>query len=82
MSDTKQVVITMRKEKETLRTWRYNEDIVIGDQPMIGKIYIKKTTLKEMGDPETMIVSLNGCYPGTVTSIKTGPDTITSMKKD
>ena len=59
MTATPQVVrVTMLKEKETLRTIRYEEEVALGDQPLVGKIYIKKTTLRAMGDPETLQLSL------------------------
>ena len=58
MNSASQVVVTMDREKETLRTWRFNEEVAPGDQPLIGKIYVKKTTLRGMGDPETLELTI------------------------
>lgn len=51
----KQVTIKFSKEKETKNKQRYTED---GDNPVIGKLYVSKETAAELGDPETLSVTL------------------------
>jgi hypothetical protein len=44
----------LKKEKETLGTWRYKEDKE--DRPMT--IYLSKEQVKELGNPETIKVTI------------------------
>jgi hypothetical protein len=46
----------LKKEKETPGTWRYKEDK--DDRPMT--IYLSKEQVKELGNPETIKVTITG----------------------
>jgi len=46
------------KERETKSTWRYTERVVPGAAPLIGTIYVPKTTLKTIGNPKSVSVTV------------------------
>ena len=52
--ETTQMEIVLVKEKETPGTWRYKEKKE--DRPMA--IYLTKEQVKDLGDPESIIVTI------------------------
>jgi hypothetical protein len=51
----KSLSISFTKEKETKGTFRYAED---GDDPAIGKLYLKKDAAEKLGNPEDLTVTV------------------------
>jgi len=51
----KTVVAKFKKERETKNKVRYEEE---GDSPVIDKLYVSKTSVKELGDPEELTVTI------------------------
>lgn len=49
--------LTFKKEKETKGTWRYKETAEEG-KAVIGTLYIRKAALADLGNPNTLIVTL------------------------
>ena len=41
--------LTFTPERETKRTWRFSENVPSDDEPMVGTIYVRKATLKQLG---------------------------------
>jgi hypothetical protein len=57
MSDT--LVIEFTREKETKNAVRFSEVLEIGaDRGIVGSIYILKTNLEDLGDPDRIAVSI------------------------
>lgn len=54
-SEDGSVTVSMSYDKETSRTIRYKED---SETPRIGVLYVPKSTLNEMGDPQEITVSI------------------------
>ena len=50
------VVAKFKKERETKNKVRYEE--VDTDAPVIDKLYVSKASVKELGDPEELTVSI------------------------
>lgn len=51
-------------EKETSGTWRYKERVLNeGDLPVIGTLYVKKTAIREMGEPAVMTLTITAGEP-------------------
>ncbi len=55
MTKDKNVVVEFTKEKETKNTFRFSEN---GDDPVIGTLYVQKRVMTELGNPETLRVTL------------------------
>lgn len=58
----KVVKLVFEREKETRRTFRFREAGV--DDPLeavVGSIYVKKTALKELGNPSRIKVRIEPC---------------------
>lgn len=53
---TKQVKVSFVKEKETKNKVRYHEE---SKEPVIEKLYVSKTVVKALGDPEKLTVTLD-----------------------
>lgn len=49
------VIVVMEFDRETKRTRRYAET---GDEPLIGVLYVPKSTLKKLGEPEAQKLSV------------------------
>jgi len=54
---TDTLTVTVHKERETKRTWRYAE---AGDpeQHVLGTLYVPKDTLAKLGDPDSLTVTM------------------------
>jgi hypothetical protein len=52
------IVVQFAAEKKTTRTVRYQEYVPFGSEPLVGFIYIQKTTLERMGFPERIKVTI------------------------
>lgn len=50
--------VIMGKEKETANTVRFKEPTKPGVPPKIGTLYVPKTTLEKLGNPEAIVVVL------------------------
>lgn len=48
--------VTLKKERETKNTVRFTED---HENPVLGTIYVPKTTLAVIGNPTTIIVDIS-----------------------
>jgi hypothetical protein len=55
MRRLQQIKVVLKFEKETTNTVRYHEDDKL---PRLGKLYIPKTTLELIGNPETIVVTI------------------------
>lgn len=57
MPKDKSLEVKFTKERDTAKTVRFEEE---GDpeKHSIGKLYVKKTALKKLGDPEDLTVTL------------------------
>jgi hypothetical protein len=56
---TEPLTLSFTKERETKGTWRYAEDVQDASQrPTIGTIYVLKTVLAELGDPDKLTVTI------------------------
>lgn len=53
--------LTFTPERETKRTWRFQEDVAVDEEPMVGTIYVRKATLKTMGwqNGDSIILSIS-----------------------
>ena len=49
--------VTLRREKETKNTVRY-EEMETHDPPVIGTLYLKKWAFHRLEDPETITVTI------------------------
>lgn len=49
------VRVVLEREKETKRTVRYVEP---GDDAMVGTLYVPKSTLSQLGNPERLEITL------------------------
>lgn len=59
MTDEPQpIVVQFAAEKKTTRTVRYREYVPFGAEPLVGSIYIQKTTLEKMGFPERIRITI------------------------
>lgn len=58
MPKAKPVTLTFQAERETKNKRRFQEDFAEGAKPVCDKLYVSKETLKEMGDPETLHVTI------------------------
>lgn len=52
----KQVTVTFNKEKDTKNTRKFMEDAV---EPIIGTLYVQKSALEKLGNPETLTVTIS-----------------------
>lgn len=43
------IEIIFEPERETKRTWRYQEVVEDAAEPIVGQVYVPKTTLAELG---------------------------------
>lgn len=52
--------LTFTPERETKRTWRFEEDCPPDDEPKVGTIYVRKTTLKSLGwsNGDSLIITI------------------------
>lgn len=50
-----ELVVNFQKEKETKRTWRFQEE---ADEPVIGAIYIQKTVFGDGPVPEKITATI------------------------
>lgn len=50
--------ITFEKEKETKNTIRFSEKVE-DSPPVIGTLYVQKWALKQIGNPESIEVTIN-----------------------
>lgn len=55
MAKSKSLSLEFEKEKETKGTIRYSE---VGDEPAVGKLYLKKPAAEGLGNPESLTVSI------------------------
>lgn len=55
MAKSKSVSLSFEQEKETKGTIRYSE---VGDDPSVGKLYLKKPAAEKLGNPETLTVTI------------------------
>lgn len=59
MSDEKpSKTIIVHKEHQTAATWRYKEQTALGEMPVVGTMYFRKTYLAEIGDPDVIVVTI------------------------
>ena len=54
---TKPLTLDFIVERETKRTMRFQE---ASEHPVIGTLYVQKGALAELGNPETLTVTLTG----------------------
>jgi hypothetical protein len=47
-------------EKETAGTWRYKERVEEGELPVTATLYLKKTSVRELGEPAVITVTIAG----------------------
>lgn len=53
--EAKNVELEFTQERETKGTFRYEED---GDDPAVGKLYLKKDAAKKLGNPKSLTVTI------------------------
>jgi len=53
------LTLTFEKEKETKNTVRFQERERDDGPPIIGTLYVQKYALKQLGNPETLTVTIN-----------------------
>ncbi len=53
-----EVSVTMKRARETKRTFRYEEVVADGQEATIGTLYVPKIVLGEMGGPEEITVTV------------------------
>lgn len=53
-----QFVVYFDREKDTLRTWRYEERVLADGYVRVGKLYINKVAVAELGNPETLRITI------------------------
>lgn len=49
------IIVVMEFDRETKRTRRYTET---ADEPLIGTLYVPKSTLEQLGEPEPQKLSV------------------------
>jgi len=55
-----EIRLTFKKDKETKGTWRFAEVLTEGqERGVVGSIYVLKSSLAELGDPETITVVIS-----------------------
>lgn len=54
---TQVISVTMLKAKETKGTWQFKE-IEGGNESLIGTLYVPKTTLEKLGNPDKITVKV------------------------
>lgn len=53
------ITVHFDRERETLRTIRWKERVYAGELgPRIGILYLTKTAVAEMGNPETLRITI------------------------
>ena len=52
MAEKKEIKATLRRDKETKRTWRYEQSAE--ESPVFPTVYLQKSALRELGDPSTI----------------------------
>jgi hypothetical protein len=53
------LALLFERERETKSTWRYQEHGVATDEPpVVGRLYVKKTALALLGNPERLQVTI------------------------
>jgi hypothetical protein len=50
--------LTFTRERETKNTIRYAEDVAGEERPIVGNLYVLKSTVAELGDPERIRVTI------------------------
>lgn len=55
---TKRIVVDFDREKPTLRTVRYKERVLADGYVRVGSIYLNNAALAELGNPETVRVTI------------------------
>ena len=56
MAAATSITVQFEKEHETKRTVRFAEVVPEGTDPKIGTLYVKKSALHHIGNPETLEV--------------------------
>lgn len=54
-----QITRSFTFQKETPGTRRFAEDEVEGEAPVMGTLYVKKFICQQLGNPETLTVSIS-----------------------
>jgi hypothetical protein len=54
---TPTISVEFKREKETKNTVRFAE-VVTGDEPLVGVLYVQKNTSARLGNPESLTVTL------------------------
>jgi hypothetical protein len=57
---TREVTAVFRKAKETPGTFKYDEVPPKGQPPVSGSLYLKKYIAEQLGDAETLTVTIKG----------------------
>ncbi|HEY6415286.1 MAG TPA: hypothetical protein VIX41_03580 [Acidimicrobiales bacterium] len=57
------ITITARVDKVTAGTKRFAEDHEEGTRPLVGSIYVVKSALAELGDPDVIVVTIDAVVP-------------------
>ena len=60
MSSAKNTTLTLHfePERETKGTWRFAEQHADTDEPMVGTLYIRKSALAKLGNPDRLKVTV------------------------
>jgi len=58
LTKASEVTVVMVHEKDTTNTQRFKEQVESGQRPIIGTLYIPNSTLKLLGDPTTIVVTV------------------------
>ena len=54
-----EIKLTFEKEKETTGTWRYKEVTKPGERGVVGSIYVLKSSLETLGNPDRIQVTIS-----------------------
>ena len=55
--------VQFSKEKETKGTWRFKEDTEPGERGIVGSIYVLKSELEKLGNPQSILVMITAIAP-------------------
>jgi hypothetical protein len=58
MATARKTTVKFKEVRQTKNTVRFDEVVADGDPTAIGSLYVQKFTLKELGNPETLTVTL------------------------
>ncbi|WP_166792812.1 hypothetical protein [Methylacidiphilum caldifontis] len=52
------ITVTLKQERETKNTMRFQEQVEDGQTPAIGQLYLQKSTYHQLGQPTVIVVTV------------------------